>query len=94
MPLGPGNFKFLSKDEVPKDGHGWDFVIAKDKVVEVRIYQRKNGFVPSISSEELDVKAHLVDDSCAVPTPADALAWGLSDAICAYFATRLIPSYE
>jgi hypothetical protein len=79
----------IRRDGVPPDGEGWAFTPAffrkRDGVIEVMLVRSYfDTFIPSTSSQWWEAKANSVDSTLGVKNPAEALAWGLSEAI-AYF---------
>jgi len=81
----------IRKDGIPKDGEGWAFrpsILTKaDQNIEVMLCQTENGgFIPSTCSPAWEAKGNSVDDGCGVKDPAEALAWGLTEAFAYYLA--------
>jgi hypothetical protein len=81
----------IKKDGIPKDGEGWAFrpsiLIDADEDIEVMIWRTEDGrFKPSTCSPAWEAKGHSVGDSLAVKDPAEALAWGLTEAFAYYLA--------
>lgn len=79
--------EFLIREGVPDDYEGWVFALDQENDAEILLVKTKNKkYIPSVSSPCWEAKANCIDEDCAVDTPEEALAWGLSDAIANYFA--------
>jgi len=81
----------IKKDGIPKDGEGWVFrpsILTKaDQNIEVMLCRTEDGrFKPSTCSPAWEAKGNSVDDGCGVKDPAEALAWGLTEAFAYYLA--------
>lgn len=81
----------INQDGVPENGSGWAFTPAffrkRDGVIEVMLVRSYlDTFIPSTSSQCWEAKANSVDSSLGVKNPAEALAWGLGEAIAYYLA--------
>jgi hypothetical protein len=81
----------IKKDGIPKDGEGWAFrpsiLEDKDEDIEVMLCRTEDGrFKPSTCSPAWEAKGNSVDDSLGVKDPAEALAWGLTEAFAYYLA--------
>jgi hypothetical protein len=81
----------IKKDGIPKDGEGWAFrpsiLTDADEDIEVMICRTGDGrFKPSTCSPAWEAKGNSVDDGCGVKDPAEALAWGLTEAFAYYLA--------
>lgn len=81
----------IRRDGVPPNGEGWAFTPAffrkRDGVIEVMLVRSYfDTFIPSTSSQCWEAKANSVDSTLGVKNPAEALAWGLGEAVAYYLA--------
>jgi len=81
----------IKQDGVPDNGEGWAFrpsiLTDKDDEIEVMLCRTDDEkFIPSTRSPRWEAKAGSVDDSLGVKNPAEALAWGLTEAFAYYLA--------
>lgn len=84
----------IKQDGVPDDGEGWAFrpsILTKaDSDIEVMLCRTDDGrFIPSTCSPCWEAKAGSVGDSLGVKDPAEALAWGLTEAFAYYLAGNI-----
>lgn len=84
----------IKQDGVPNDGEGWAFrpsILTKaDSDIEVMLCRTDDGrFIPSTCSPCWEAKAGSVGDNLGVKDPAEALAWGLTEAFAYYLAGNI-----
>jgi len=79
---------FVQGEGALTGGHGWVFQLANpsDSIEVLIVETADRKFIPSVSSDFWEAKANCIDDSLAKDTQAEALAWGLTDALSHYFS--------
>jgi len=81
----------IKQDGVPDNGEGWAFrpsiLSKKDDDIEVMLCRTDDGkFIPSTCSPRWEARASSYDEACGCKNPAEALAWGLTEAFAYYLA--------
>jgi hypothetical protein len=81
--------QLLAEEGVPESGSGWQI-----GDIELLLVKRDAGYVPSVRSPELDAPASTYGEGTEEEDPAEALTFGLSDALAYELAAELSPEDE